>query len=332
MKKWTIDMIGSLLGKNAIVTGGTDGIGLEIARELARNGARVIICADDFTKGEKASANIRNSMEGALVSYEHLDLSDLESVKVFSERILSEFTQLHLLINNGGIAAVPERMSSKQGHELIFAVNYLSHFALTARLFDLLERTPGSRIIFQSSMEHKQGILDFFDMNATHFYDPAKAYAQSKLAQIVFARELARRIRATNLHMKSIAVHPGAARTHIFTKGPGLSDKMIRPHDLLSKFLVFSLGQSAARGAEPALFAATSKFADSGHYYGPSGYRELRGAPVERESALQTKNTQAAQKLWDLSEELTELEFGIRDFSNVLPFEMKSTKTTDAFS
>ncbi len=323
MEKWNASRIGSLLGKKAIVTGGTDGIGLEVARELARNGAEVIICADDVLKGERALLNLRKSLHGASVSFERLDLSDLESVSEFCHRIRLGQHELHILVNNGGIAAVPEHLQSKQGHELMFAVNYLGHFAITAQLFSLLEATPDSRVIFQSSLEHRQGVIDFYDLNATHLYDSKKSYAQSKLAMLLFAKELDRRIRETDLRMKSIAVHPGWAWTNIFTKGPSLSKKMIRPYDVMNKFLVYSFGQSAAMGALPTLYAATSPDALSGHFYGPDGLLQMRGYPKDIEPALQGKNLQAAEKLWEVSEALTGVEFKLADYSNVLPFQLR---------
>jgi NAD(P)-dependent dehydrogenase (short-subunit alcohol dehydrogenase family) len=323
MEKWNTSCIEPLTRKTAIVTGGTDGIGLEVARELARNGAEVIICADDVQKGEKALLDLRKSLQGAQISFERLDLADLESVSEFCRRIKMDHEHLHILVNNGGLAAVPEHLESKQGYELMFAVNYLSHFAITAQLFSLLEATPGSRVIFQSGLEHHQGVIDFYDLNATHLYDSKKSYAQSKLAMLLFAKELDRRICETHLQIKSISVHPGGSRTNIFSKGPSLSKKMIRPYDLMKMFLVYSFGQSAAMGALPTLFAATSPDAISGHFYGPDGFQEMRGYPTEVEPAIQGKNMQAAEKLWEVSEALTGIEFKLADFSNVLPFQMR---------
>ncbi len=322
MEKWTADLIGPQLGKTVIVTGGTDAIGLEIARELARNGAKVIICADDVLKGERAMKDIRSCMQGAQVSFERLDLADLESVRIFTERMLHELDGLDILINNGGIAAVPERLVSNNNFELMFAMNYLSHFAVTARLFPLLKKRH-SRVIFQSSLEHHLGLIDFYDLQATHLYDSKKAYSQSKLAQVLFARELERRIRETHLSIRSIAVHPGGARTHFFTKGPRLSKKMIRPKDLLDKMLVFTMGQSAAKGALPALFAATADEAMGGHFYGPDGFYEIRGNPVEVSCSISARNLQAAEKLWEVSEDLTGVEFKLADLSNVIPFQIR---------
>lgn len=308
MEKWTTEMIGPQLGKTALVTGGTEGTGLEVARELARNGARVIICAEDVTKGEKALMDIRSSMQGALVSYEHVDLADLESVRDFSDKFKMEHDQLHLLINNAEISDLTARMKSAQGNELMFAKNYLAHFALTARLFPLLEFTPDARIIFQSSLEHEKGVMDFFDLNASLYYESQKAYAQSKLAILIFARELDRRLRLTNLDVKSIPVHSGGIHTPFF-----------------AKFFNYALGQTPHQAALPTLFAATSPDAMSGHYYGPDGFHGTRGHPIEVDCAIHAKNIQAAEKLWEISESMTEVEFILRDMSNVLPFQMRGS-------
>jgi NAD(P)-dependent dehydrogenase (short-subunit alcohol dehydrogenase family) len=308
VEKWTTEMIGPLLGKTALVTGGTEGTGLEVARELARNGARVIICAEDVTQGETALLDIRSSMQGALISYEHVDLADLESVKDFSDKFRIEHDQLHILINNAEISGLPAKIKSAQGHELMFAKNYLSHFALTARLFPLIEDTPDARIIFQSSLEHEKGVMDFFDLNASLYYETHKAYAQSKLAILIFARELDRRLRLTNLDVKSIPVHSGGFHT-----------------PFLSKFLNYAIGQSVHQAALPVLFAATSPDAMSGHYYGPDGFNGTRGYPIEVDCAIHAKNIQAAEKLWEVSENMTGVDFILRDMSNVLTFQMRGS-------
>lgn len=300
MEKWTTDLIGPQLGKTALITGGTEGVGLEVARELALNGARVIICADDVIKGEKALMEIRGNLDGVLVSYEHVDLADLHSVKEFTDKFRMEHEQLHILINNAEVSGFPERMNSAQGHEMMFALNYLSHFAMTSRLFPLLEDTDDARIIFQSSPEHEKGVMDFFDLDATHYYESHKAYAQSKLAMLIFARELDRRIRETRLEIKSIPVNTG--------KAPMLLSKLLR--------------QTDADLALPLLFAATAPEAMSGHYYGPDGLYGLKGHPIEMDCSFAAKNIQAAEKLWEISEEMSG-NLHMSNLSNVLPFQMR---------
>lgn len=304
MEKWTSELIGPQLGKTALITGGTEGVGLEVARELARNGTRVILCADEVIKGEKALMDIRGSMEGALISYEHVDLADLHSVKDFTDKFRLEHDRLDILINNAEVSGFPERMNSTQGHEMMFAVNYLAHFALTARLFPLLEDTPDARVIFQSSDEHEKGVMDFFDLDATHYYESHKAYAQSKLAVLILARELDRRIRETRLEIKSIPVC------------------IANSQGLLGKIINSTFRQNDIKSALPLLFAATAPEAMSGHYYGPDGLYGLKGHPIERDCAIAAKNIQAAEKLWEISEEMSG-PFHMTNLSNVLPFQMR---------
>jgi NAD(P)-dependent dehydrogenase (short-subunit alcohol dehydrogenase family) len=314
MERWTTEMIGSQIGKTALITCGTEGAGLEIARELARNGARVVLSSEDVTRGEKALQDIRSSMNGALVSYDLVDFTDLDSVAYFSEKFKSENDQLHLLINNADISGFPVRTRSAQGHELMFAKNYLAQFSLTARLFPLIETTPDSRIVFLSSIEHEKGVLDFFDLNGALFYDPTKAYAQSKLALLIFARELDRRLRLTHLNVKSIPVHTGGFHT-----------------PMLSKLFKLTLGHVTQQSIIPILFAATSPEAMSGHFYGPNSFRGTRGYPIDMDFSENAKNIYTAEKLWEISEAITVTDFTLRDLSNVLPFQMRGNIYPEPF-
>ena len=304
MEKWTTELIGSHIGKTALITQGCEGIGLEVARELARHGMRVIICSEDAVQGETALRDIRSSMYGAVVIFEPVNLNDLESVKHLADKILAEYDQLDLLINNADFMAPALKVNSVQGHELVFAKNYLSHFSLTARLFPILLVAGDGRIIFQSSQEHHKGVIDFFDLNGALYYEPHKAYAQSKLAMLTFAKELDRRLRLTQIDLKSIPVHAGGFHT-----------------PFLSKFLNYALGQTPLQGALPILFAATSQDARGGHYYGPDGFKGAWGDPSELECADVAKNIQVANKLWEVSEGITGLDFPVRDYRNVLPFQ-----------
>jgi NAD(P)-dependent dehydrogenase (short-subunit alcohol dehydrogenase family) len=304
MEKWTTELIGSHIGKTALITQGCEGIGLEVARELARHGMRVIICAEDVMLGESALRDIRSSMYGAVVIFEPVNLNDLESVKHLANKILAEYDQLDLLINNADFMAPALKANSVQGHELVFAKNYLSHFSLTARLFPILLAAADGRIIFQSSQEHHKGVIDFFDLNGALYYEPHKAYTQSKLALLTFAKELDRRLRLTQIDLKSIPVHVGGFHT-----------------PFISKFLNYALGHTPIQGALPILFAATSQDARGGHYYGPDGFKGAWGDPTELECADLAKNLQVASKLWEVSEGITGLDFSVRDFRNVLPFQ-----------
>lgn len=304
MEKWTSELIGPLLGKTALITAGTEGVGLEVARELVRNGANVILGTEDVTKGERAIADIRHGLEGARVSYEHLDLADLNSVKYFSDKFLIEHERLHLLINNAEISDLPVRVKSAQRHEMMLAQNFLAPFTLTAKLFPLLENASDGRVLFQSSPEHKNGVIDFFDLDATYYYDSKKAYAQSKLAILIFAKELDRRLQETHLSVKSIPVQ---------------NSEM----SFITKFL--GLGKNETLAA-PFLFAATAKEAISGHYYGG------RGQPLEIDTPIQAKNLHAAEKLWDHAEEMCGIQFNLRNMTNVLPFQIRANIVPELFT
>ena len=208
-----------------------------------------------------------------------------------------------MLINNADFHPPEKRIKSVQNHELMFAKNYLAHFSITAQLLPLLENTENARIIFQGAVEHEKGVLDFFDLDSTLFYDPDKAYAQSKLAIQVFARELDRRLRITHLDIKSIPVHVGGIQSPIF-----------------SKLINYAFRQSAPHAALSTLFAATSNEAQSGHFYGPWG---IGNQPHEIDCAEHAKSLYTAERLWDVSEKMCGHDFSLKDMSNVLPFKMK---------
>lgn len=314
MDRWNTCNICSQKGRTALVTGGTEKVGLEVARELARNGARVIICASDIAKGEKALMDIRSSMEEAFVNYELVDFADLNSVKCFCEKIKIEYEELHLLINDADFRPPQRRIMTAQNYELMFAENYLAHFSVTAQLFSLLQKAQDARIIFQSGIEHEQGIIDFFDLDSSLFYDPFKAYAQSKLAVQFFSRELDRRIRLTHLNIKSIPVHTGGFHPPIF-----------------SKLINYAFRQTPPQAAMSTLFAATSSEAKSGHYYGPEGFKGMRGHPYEIDFAKHAKSLYTAERLWNVSEKMTGLDFSLRDMSNVLPFPERANIHPETF-
>jgi NAD(P)-dependent dehydrogenase (short-subunit alcohol dehydrogenase family) len=307
MDKWTTELIGPLLGKTALVTGGTEGVGLEVARELTRNGASVIICTEDVTKGERALKDIRQGMQGGRVTYEHVDFADLNSVKYFADRFLIEHEKLDLLINNAETSELPDKINSTQGYEMILAKNFLAPFTLTAKLFPLLENAGDGRVIFQSSPEHAQGVIDFFDLDATHYYEPKKAYAQSKLAVLILAKELDRRLQETHLSVKSIPVQ-------------------ISDIPLVIKILNLGRKPNLESQAFPLLYAATSSEAMSGHYYG--GINQV----IELDTPIQAKNIHAAEKLWDVAEQMCGIEFNLRNMSNVLPFQIRGNIVPELFT
>jgi NAD(P)-dependent dehydrogenase (short-subunit alcohol dehydrogenase family) len=294
--------IPSQLGRTAVVTGATGGLGYETALALAKAGAEVILTGRDDRKGQSANEKIGREAVGAKVNYERLDLASLASIAEFSERMRGR-PSLDLLINNAGVMALPRRQTTADGFEMQFGTNHLGHFALTARLLPLLRRASAPRVVSLSSLAHRTGLIDFGDLQAERLYSPWKAYGQSKLACLMFALELQRRSDAAGWKLTSIAAHPGLARTNLFASGPG---GLI---SLATDFVAPFVGQSAADGARPILFAATSPLAKPGAYYGPGGFSELRGAPASALIMPQARNTAAAAKLWDVSASLTHATF-----------------------
>jgi NAD(P)-dependent dehydrogenase (short-subunit alcohol dehydrogenase family) len=294
--------IPSQLGRIAVVTGATGGLGYETALALAKADAEVVLTGRDDRKGRAAIERIGREVPGAKVSYEHLDLASLVSIADFSQRMHTRQT-LDLLINNAGVMALPRRTTTADGFEAQFGTNYLGHFALTARLMPLLHHASAPRVVSVSSLAHRTGFIDFDDLQGARAYSPWKAYGQSKLACLMFALELQRRSDAAGHNLMSNAAHPGFSRTSLFASGPGglLS--------LVSDFAAPFFGQSAAEGARPILFAATSPRAKPGAYYGPGGIGELRGAPGPALIMPQARKVAEAARLWDLSEKLTETSF-----------------------
>jgi NAD(P)-dependent dehydrogenase (short-subunit alcohol dehydrogenase family) len=289
-------------GRTAVVTGATGGLGYETALALARAGADVILTGRDDRKGQSAVEKIGREATGAKVSYERLDLASLASITDFAQRMGAR-QSLDLLINNAGVMALPRRQTTADGFEMQFGTNHLGHFALTARLMPLLRRTSGSRVVSVSSLAHRTGFIDFDDLQGERLYSPWKAYGQSKLACLMFALELQRRSDAAGWKLISNAAHPGFARTNLFASGPGglLS--------LATDFAAPFLAHSAADGARPILFAATSPEAGQGTYYGPGGFGELRGAPARALIMPQARNLAVAARLWNVSEKLTGTSF-----------------------
>ncbi|XP_028288472.1 retinol dehydrogenase 12 [Parambassis ranga] len=208
--KWSSDVC--LEGKTAIITGGNTGIGKETAKDLAGRGARVILACRDMTKGEQAAADIMREVTGAKVVAMQLDLADTKSICQFAENIYNTEKALHYLINNAGVAICPYARTV-DGYEMQFGVNHLGHFFLTFLLLDLLKHSAPSRIINLSSVAHTMGKIQFDDLNGEKDYHPVRAYAQSKLANVLFTRELAKRTEV--LGVMAYSVDPGMVNTEI---------------------------------------------------------------------------------------------------------------------
>jgi len=309
MRAWTEREIPSQTGRLVIVTGATSGLGYETARALAQNGADVVLAVRNAGKGDAAMALIQALAPKAELAVEVLDLASLRSVTAFCERMHARNRAIDLLINNAGVMAVPTRQITEDGFELQLGTNHLGHFALTGMLLPLIQRAVSPRVISVSSLVHRYGTIDFADLQREHGYRPMRVYGQSKLAVLLFARELQRLSDQHGWGILSAAAHPGFARTGLQTAGPNLGREAARkPRDGYS--LISFLSQDAANGALPTLFAATSKDATGGAYYGPRGLFELKGAPAAAKVAQQAQQQQTASELWTISEALTGVSFG----------------------
>jgi NAD(P)-dependent dehydrogenase (short-subunit alcohol dehydrogenase family) len=300
--KWTSEQIPDQHGRTAVVTGANSGLALVTARELARHGANVVLACRNASKGEQALATIRGVAPDAQLELAALDLGDLESVRAFAEAFRSSHDGLDLLINNAGVMA-PPRAETKDGFELQLGTNVLGHFALTGRLIGAMEGRVDARVVTLSSNAHKMGRINFEDLQSERGYSRWGAYGQSKLADLMIALELDRRLQAAGSSVKSVAAHPGYAATNLQTAAPPLVDRLV-----MRVSNVF-LAQSAAMGALPVLYAATSPGLAGGSYVGPDGIGEFRGHPHVVSPNGAARDEQVAARLWGVCEELTGVAF-----------------------
>lgn len=309
MSQWTTRDIPDQRGRVAIVTGANSGLGLETARGLAGAGARVTLACRNTEKGEAAAADIRRDHTGAALDVAALDLADLASVKTFAERFQRDHDRLDVLVNNAGVMALPERRTV-DGFEMQIGTNHLGHFALTGCLLDTLGHTDGARLVTVSSLKHLSGRIDTEDLNwERRRYKPWPAYNQAKLANLVFALELQRRLDAAGWPLLSVAAHPGYAATQLQYVGPRMSGSRLLTLGIgIANTL---LGQSQAKGALPSLYAATAPGVAGGEYFGPDGPRELWGYPKRVEPAPRARKQDTAQALWAVSERLTGVRYPV---------------------
>ena len=288
-------------GKLAVVTGASGGLGLEVAQALADAGATVVVAARNAEKAAKAVEQI-----GGRASFEQLDLAELASVRDFANRIGRLARPVSLLVNNAGLAAPPVRGVTRDGFELQFGTNFLGHFALTALLRAPLTEAPGARVITVSSIVERSASINADDLMSEASYSPTKSYGQSKLANLLFARELQRRSDEHRWDLVSVAAHPGIAVTELTKSRPGQPVlRFNRFFEMISPFI----GQTAAAGALPILYAATASDIKPGGYYGPQGFGELKGPPGPARSGKAAKDAQMSARLWRTAEQLTGIAF-----------------------
>jgi NAD(P)-dependent dehydrogenase (short-subunit alcohol dehydrogenase family) len=308
---WGTSDIPDQRGRLAVVTGATGGLGYETALGLAQAGAEVILAGRNEAKGAEAVRRILATVQdakirGAKIRFELIDLASLASVAAFAQRLLVQGKPIEILVNNAGVMAFPTRRVTADGFEMQFGTNHLGHFALTAQLLPLLIGRQGRqarpRVVTVSSGMHRIGAeIHFGDLEWTRRYSPDRAYAQSKLANLLFALELQRRSDAHGWGLMSVAAHPGASKTEIIANGPGMDTLVGR----IASGVVRLVGHPPSAGALPTLFAATSPDAKASGYYGPQGRFEMRGPVGPATVSDKARDPERARKLWEISEELT---------------------------
>ncbi|WP_313676870.1 SDR family NAD(P)-dependent oxidoreductase [Mycolicibacterium sp.] len=302
---WTEKDVPDQSGRLAIVTGSNTGLGYDTARVLAGRGAQVVMAVRDTAKGEAAAARIRQLTPGATVSVQKLDLGSLASVREAGAAMAAAYPRVDLLINNAGVM-YPPKSTTADGFELQFGTNHLGHFALTGLLLPNLLEVDRSRVVVVASIAHNiKAKIDFDDLTwEKRKYDRVAAYGQSKLANLMFAFDLQRRLAAANAKTIAVAAHPGVAATELVRHIPGASLPGVN-------WISGKLLNTAEMGALPTLRAATDPAVKGGQYWGPDGFREMRGYPVLATSSKQARDVAVQERLWKVSEELTGVTFPV---------------------
>ena len=295
---WTTDDMPDQTGRTAVITGANTGLGLETAKALAARGATVVLAVRNLDKGKDAATRITADSPGADLTIQPLDLSSLDSVREAADELRASHDRIDLLINNAGVMYTP-RSTTADGFELQFGTNHLGHFAFTGLLLDRMLAVPGSRVVTVSSVGHRiRARINFDDLQSERGYSRIAAYGQSKLANLMFTYELQRRLTSAGSTTIAVAAHPGGSNTELVRNSPAV---LRAANAVLGPFIA----QSASMGALPTLLAATDPAALGGQYYGPDGFRELRGHPTVVESSRQSHDTDTQHRLWTTSEDLT---------------------------
>src|SRR5438034_2905724 len=294
--KWTSDDVPGQQGRLAVVTGANTGLGFETAQGLAARGASVVLAVRDIEKGKRAAARIAGTAPGANVMVQPIDLTSLDSIRAAADELRARHPRIDLLINNAGVMFTPKQ-TTRDGFELQFGTNHLGHFALTGLLLEQMLPVPGSRVVTDSSVAHRQARINFDDLQGERSYSRVGAYGQSKLANLMFTYELQRRLSGAGTTI-AVAAHPGLAKTELTRNSPAIA-----------AFFYARVSQQAAMGALPVLRAATDPGVLGGQYYGPGGFFGARGYPKLAHSSGQSHDTAIQRRLWTVSEELTGVTF-----------------------
>lgn len=302
MSNFNLEEIPHQKGKIAIITGANTGLGFETAIELARKKIKIIMACRSINKAELAKEEILKHIPDAQLDIMEIDLSKLNSVRRFSDSFLAKYDRLDLLINNAGVM-MPPYQQTEDGLELQMAANYYGHFLLTGSLIDIITKTKNSRIISLSSIAHRNASINFKDMQSEQKYSKFGAYGQSKLACLVFSKELQRRLEANQkTNTISVAAHPGASNTELARHLPKLASILLTP-------FLFLITHSPKNAAKPTILASLRKNVDGGDYYGPQGFMEMNGNPGIAKAESQAYDVLTAKRLWEESEKLTDIQF-----------------------
>ena len=301
---WSHEQLGDMSDKVVVVTGGNSGLGLECVKVLSAHGAQVVMASRNAGKADAAIEEISAIQPDARITHMLLDLADLGVVREFCDEFVNRFEKLDVLMNNAGVMAIP-RSQTADGFEQQFGSNHLGHFALTGRLLPMLLATPRSRVVSVTSMAANGGKIRFDDLMGTRRYRRWTAYGQSKLANMLFGRELQRRLAESGSHTISVLAHPGFSTTNL-SKGPlqGASPVMA-----LVEKTVQLICQPPADGALPQLYAATEAGVRGDDYFGPSGIAQIQGTPRRVSYPKSGRDLEAAERLWNTSAELTGVDF-----------------------
>jgi NAD(P)-dependent dehydrogenase (short-subunit alcohol dehydrogenase family) len=305
---WSPSEIPDCTGKTALVTGANSGIGFEAARLLAGKGATVVLGCRSEPRGRDALQRIAASVPSARVEMLLVDLASLASIREAAARFGERHDRLDVLCNNAGVMAIP-RTLSEDGFELQLAVNHLGPFALTGLLLSKLLAAPAARVVAVSSLVHRAARLRLDDLDSARRYRKWEAYAQSKLANLLFAYELQRKLARSGARAISVACHPGYSDTNLQQVGPALEGSRLRSVLFRASNRLFA--QSSEKGAWPIVYAATAPGVAGGDYIGPSGPGEMFGAPVEVRSSGTSHDPELARALWSASVERTGVDYGL---------------------
>ncbi|MDV7765955.1 oxidoreductase [Peribacillus sp. CSMR9] len=302
IEKWNGEDMADVSGQTIVITGANSGLGFETAFALAGKGAEIILAVRNASKGEKAVDRIISVHPKANVRVMQLDLSDLSSIRHFADSFNENYDSLSVLINNAGVM-IPPYSKTKDGFELQFGSNHLGHFALTGLLLPRILSTPKSRVVTLSSLAAINGFIDFGNLNGENGYKPMKYYGQSKLANLLFARELQNKFNQHEANPISVACHPGLAHTNLMSRGSG------KPMNRFVHFLSKTFTQPANMGALPTLYAATEPTLTGGEYIGPDGKKSRKGFP-RKDTIIDTLyNEETSKRLWDISETMSGVKY-----------------------